>query len=291
MNPLDQAKKMVDEHDQQVKREERIKRLATYDGEDQVMAATVLRDILSEKRANCKTVAFASGIHKLDELIGGFLGGELTVISGKTKHGKTLLAQTFTKNMGITIPAVWFSYEVRTEQFISQFGNDVPFFVMPAKLKSNDTLWLEERIIESILKFDCKAVFIDNTHNLLNMAGDNLTHKIDEFVKRLKEIAVSQNIHIFLLHHIAKHDVGRVEDLNSNMLRDSSMIPQTADNVFFIFRDDTGAWLKITENRRNGVFNKSVRLQKLGFFFEEVSDIPVTDTYKSGKSYRRSGDD
>jgi hypothetical protein len=112
---------------------------------------------------------------------------------------------------------------------------------------------------------------------------------MDEFVKRIKEIAVNQNIHFFLLHHITKGGVMRMEDLNSDLLRDSSMIAQTADNVFFLWRDEMGAWLKITENRREGVFNKSVRLQKIGYLFEEVSEIPVTDSYP--KSRRRKDTD
>ena len=272
---------------QELSIEERLKRLANYDGDDQVVPADVLRDFLQEKRASCKTVAFSSGIHSLDALIGGFIGGELTVISGKTKHGKTLLCQTFTNAMRENTPSIWFSYEVRPEQFISQFGPDLPFFTMPKRLKSNDTRWLEERIVEAVLKYDCQAVFIDNTHNLLNMAGDNLTHRIDEFVKRLKEIAISQNIHIFLLHHISKGEVNNVNDLNSNLLRDSSMIAQTADNVFFIFRDDDGAWLKITENRRNGVFNKTVRLRKEGYFFAEDMNPPLVSRFHGRGAARR----
>lgn len=285
-NPVEQAKKMMNKHEQELREKERIDRLQNYEGDDEVILASVARDVIAEREKQTAPVYFKSGIPKLDDLINGFIGGELTVISGITKHGKTLLAQTFTRNMNGKIMPMWFTYEVRMKQFFSQFGDDLPGFVVPQKLKQNDPLWIEDRILEGVLKYDVKAVFLDNTHNALNLAGDNLTHKIDEFIKRMKEIAVTYNVHFFLLHHIMKNDVARVEDLNSNLLRDSSMIPQTADNVFFIFRDEAGAWLKITENRREGVFNKSIRLQKVGRFFEEVTEIPVTDSNRRTRRRR-----
>lgn len=290
-NPVDAAKKMMAEHSKDIKQNERIESLKKYDGDDSVISSLAMMDFLADNASAVPEWEAQSGIPKLDNLINGFRGGELTVISGKTKHGKTLLAQTFTRNMGSNMKPLWFTYEVRTKQFISQFGENVPEFYLPKKLKQNDTVWLEERILEGILKYGCKVVFLDNTHNVLNLTGDNLTHKIDEFVKRVKEIAVRHNIHFFLLHHISKSDVGRVEDLNSNLLRDSSMIPQTADNVFFIWRDDMGAWLKITENRREGVFNKSVRLVKVGCFFEEVTEIDVYESSPRKMKRRRDVDE
>ncbi len=290
MNITEEAGRILSEHNQDRQQQERIDRLKNYRGDDEVVYSLDMQAEISERKKNIAAVSFKSGIPKLDSLIQGFQGGELTVISGKTKHGKTLLAQTFTRNMNEIILPMWFTYEVRIEQFLSQFGRDLPCFLVPKKLRQNDITWLEDRIVEGIIKFGCKAVFLDNTHNILNLTGDNLTHKIDEFVKRLKEIAVQYNIHFFLLHHIAKSEVNSVKDLNSNLLRDSSMIPQTADNVFFIWRDDDGAWLKITENRREGVFNKSIRLQKIGNFFEEVVDVPI-DIPVSKPRRRRDLDD
>lgn len=247
--------------------------LKTYSGEDSVVTSSDMMEIIKHCSTNETEVFFRSGITKLDDLITGFYGGELTVISGKTKHGKTLLAQTLTKNMdrALVLPN-WFTYEVRIKQFCQQFGSHVPAFVTPKTLKSNDMKWLEQRIFEGILKYNSKAFFIDNTHNILNLAGDNLTHRVDEFVKRIKEICVKYNVHGFLLHHMAKTDVSRVEDLSDNSLRDSSMIAQTCDNLFFVWRDDMGAWLVVDLNRRNGVFKQKIRMQKVGNFFEQTED-------------------
>jgi len=279
--------------DQQTKHEIRCENLKNYSGEYEIMVSTVMAKELENRKNDTTVMSVNSGIPKLDELIKGFRGGELTVISGKTKHGKTLLAQTFTRNMNEIIMPMWFTYELPIAQFLQQFGTHIPLFLIPRTLRQNDLIWLEDRILEGILKYDCKVVFLDNTHNMLNLALENLTHRIDEFVKFIKEIAIKNNIHFFLLHHISKSDIHHPRDISSDLLRDSSMIPQTADNVFFIWRDADGAWLKITENRREGVFNKSIRLQKVGNFFEEVIDMPVEDLNPKPRKRRKDqyGDD
>ena len=269
------------------KEEIRQEALKNYAGEYEIVLSTVMSKEIENRKQETPILSVNCGIPKLDELIKGFRGGELTVISGKTKHGKTLLAQTFTRNMNEKVLPMWFTYELPIAQFLQQFGTNIPFFLVPRTLRQNDLGWLEDRVLEGILKYDCKVVFLDNTHNILNLAQDNLTHRIDEFVKTIKEIAIKYNIHFFLLHHISKSDIHKVQDINSDLLRDSSMIPQTADNVFFIWRDADGAWLKITENRREGVFNKSIRLMKIGNFFEEV-DVPIEDF--TPKSRRRRKD-
>ena len=263
--------------------------LKKYDGPDAMVSSWDMMDILAEKeKTDPKEIFFPSGIPKLDELIGGFYGGELTVISGKTKHGKTLLAQTITANIhNLPIIPAWFTYEVRIRQFCEQFGESVPAFVIPKELKQNDMMWLEHRIFEAILKFDSKAFFIDNTHNILNLIGDNLVHRVDEFVKRLKEICVKYNVHGFLLHHMMKGETHRVDDLGDNCLRDSSMIAQTADNLIFVWRDDMGAWLVVDLNRRNGVFKKKFRMTKVGNFFMQVNELPIEGQGRTTKQRRR----
>ena len=262
--------------------------LRTYDGPDAVVTSYDMLEILKHEEAQEGEFYFPSGIPKLDHLITGFYGGELTVISGKTKHGKTLLAQTITNNLGSTnIVPNWFTYEVRIKQFCHQFGDRVPVFLTPKTLKQNDMQWLEQRIFEGILKYGSKAFFIDNTHNILNLTGDNLTHRVDEFIKRLKEICVKYNVHGFLLHHMMKGEVHRVDDLGDNCLRDSSMIAQTADNLIFIWRDDMGAWLVVDLNRRNGVFKKKFRLQKVGNFFQQVDELPIEGQGRTTAQRRR----
>jgi replicative DNA helicase len=261
--------------------------LLNYHGDDECIYSIDLHELLKLHANSKPNVALKSGIPKLDKLINHFAGGELVVISGPTKHGKTLFAQSLTKNFydpNITegSASLWFTYEVPAYQFLNQFGENPPVFIMPKQLVQNSFRWLEERIWESKLKYNIKAVFIDNTHNLVNTAVNNLSNVIGELLKFLKMLALKLDIVIFLLHHIVKGKLEEGEQIGSYLLRDSSMVSQTADTVFFIWRKEekdgcgqkTGRMtnqsvLKITENRAFGVMNEYVDLIKIGPFLEE----------------------
>jgi DnaB-like helicase C terminal domain len=261
--------------------------LKNYCGEYECIYSFDLHELLKARADSKPNVSLRSGIPKLDSYIHYFSGGELVVISGPTKHGKTLFAQSLTKNFydpKITEGAasLWFTYEVPAYQFLNQFGDNPPVFIMPKQLLQNSFRWLEERIWESKLKFNIKAVFIDNTHNLVDTAVNNLSNVIGELLKFLKMLALKFDIVIFLLHHIVKGKIEDGEQIGSHLLRDSSMVSQTADTVFFIWRKEekdgngqkTGRMtnqsvIKITENRAFGVMNEYVDLIKIGSFLEE----------------------
>lgn len=253
-------------------------RLKTYTGEDEVILSHDALDILHERMNETHDVEMRSGFPSLDAQIRHFLGGELVVISGPTKHGKTLLAQTFTRNFCAEhkVP-LWFTYEVPAYQFLRQFGDQLPAFVMPKNLKDNSLTWIIERVHEAKLKFNIDAVFIDNTHNVLNLTTHNLSQVMGELLKALKKMAQTFNVAVFLLHHITKVKLEDGEQLGSHLLRDSSMVSQTADTVMFVWRNtDTvlypnQGFLRVTENRRYGVMNWTMNTVKVGNFLEEAA--------------------
>ena len=258
------------------------RRLKEYNGDVRCVTSYEMLDILHARKATTDVVRLRSGLPRLDSLLTSFDGGELTVISGFTKHGKTLFAQTLTQNFSDeSHKALWFSFEIPAEQFLKQFDDPLPLFILPLELRINDARWLRDRIYEALLKHDIKAVFIDNTHNILNLTAGDLTHRVDEFVKQLKSLAMEFNIAVFLLHHTMKQKYESLDQTGSHLLRDSSMIAQTADTIIFVIREQADlvnnpgnnvAWLKITENRKNGVFNEYVKLIKIGKFFKEVKN-------------------
>jgi replicative DNA helicase len=256
---------------------EKEKNLLRYSGEDEVVLSQDLLASLEIQLSEKNEVEMKSGFPGLDEQIHHFLGGELIILSGPTKHGKTLMAQTLTKNFySQGIPALWFSYEVPAYQFLKQFGDQLPIFSIPKELKDNSPSWIIERVHEAKLKYNISAVFIDNTHNVLNLTTNNLSQVMGEFVKVMKKMAMKFNIAVFLLHHMSKTRLDEGESISSASLRDSSMIAQTADTVMFVWRDkDTiicprKSYLKVTENRRYGVFNYIMPMQKVGnFLYQE----------------------
>ena len=103
-----------------------------YNGDDRVISSHEMKLELDKQTA--ASVQVKSLIPSLDRYIEDFRAGEVIAISGPTKNGKTLLAQTLTTNFERQgQPSLWFSFEVPAQQFLSQFP-EMPFLYMPAKL-------------------------------------------------------------------------------------------------------------------------------------------------------------
>lgn len=246
------------------------KNLKEYDGEDKVISAHEMALTFREK--DQFTINVKSGIPSLDEYCGGFRDGELITISGKTKNGKTLLAQTLSQNFSALNPPLWFSFEVPARQFLSQFG-EMPFIFMPSKLKAHAMDWIEERIMESFAKYNTRIVFIDHLHYLFDIQkSKNPSLDIGAIIRRLKSIAVANEFVIFLLCHTSK---SKDESESYESIRDSSFVAQESDCVIMVKRTpeegDTYARARVEFHRRTGVMEKVVFLQKRGNYLVERS--------------------
>lgn len=244
-----------------------------YQGEDRVVSSAELQARFATEPP-C-LFELSSGIPTLDEYVEKFRDGELITISGYTKNGKTLLAQTLTKQFANAQHfSLWFTYEVPVKQFLSQFPK-TPLIYMPAMLKAHDMNWVEDRIRESCAKFETRIVFIDHLHFLFDMArARNTSLEIGTVVRRLKQIANSGFL-VFLLCHTSK---GKSEgDPSYEAIRDSSLIAQESDSVFMVKRTpedgENAARMRVEFHRRTGVMEKVVNLVKQnGYLYERASD-------------------
>jgi replicative DNA helicase len=253
--------------------DEELRKLAEYDGEDQVISSQEM--ILKFKDSPESFINLKSFIPSLDTATDGFREGELVVISGPTKNGKTLLAQTLTVSFHKQQHSpLWFSFEVPVRQFLNQF-HTVPLIYMPSKLKPHALLWFEERVYESFEKYHTRIIFCDHLHYLIDLARiRNPSIEIGQIIRRLKSLAVNGNFIIFLLCHTTK---GANEDnLSFESIRDSSFISQESDTVFMIKRTpDKGentARLRIEFHRRTGVLEKVIPLIKHNGYLMEVEN-------------------
>jgi len=217
-----------------------------------------------------------SKIPGLDRATGGFHGGELVTISGPTKGGKTLLAQSLTHSFDKQQqPAVWFTYEVPAGQFLGQLGDDPPLVYMPAQLKAHAMPWVEDRILESLQKYHTRIVFIDHLHFLFDMGRSrNPSLEIGQVIRHLKGLAVREGLVVFLLSHtkMAKIDGG----LSFESIRDSSFVSQESDSVIMIKRvpaeGPTAARARVEFHRRTGALEQVIKLQKVNGVLVEVAD-------------------
>lgn len=234
-----------------------------YEGEDQVVTSYELNDKLSSQKSQ-SFVNVKSNIPGIDYACEGFRDGELIVISGPTKNGKTLLTQSFTVQFARQKEyPCWFSYEVPPRQFLSQFPI-LPLFYLPEKNQAQDFNWFMERCMESFFKYHTRVFIIDHLHYLIDMARvKNPSLDIGAIMRRIKRFAVDNDFVVFLLAHIGKNES---EDLSYRDLRDSSFIAQESDCVIMVKRTpkvgQNSARARVEFHRRTGVMEYVVNLEK-----------------------------
>ncbi len=244
-----------------------------YCDDDKVVTSYELNDKLQAEKKK-PHISIKANIPTLDIACNGFQDGELIVITGRTKEGKTLLAQTLTYNFYKQKEyAGWFSYEVPARQFLSQFP-ELPLFYLPQKNKAQDFSWFMERCLEAFFKYNVRVFFIDHLHYLIDMARvKNPSLDIGTIVRRIKRFAVDNDFVIFLLCHVGKNTG---EDISYKDLRDSSFIAQESDCVILIKRTpqdgENTAKARVEFHRRTGVMEKALKLVKVNGLLQERAE-------------------
>jgi len=233
--------------------------LQKYEGADRVISSHEMKESLKSKP---EVPRVKLNFPSLDKKMEGLEPGELNVISGPTKEGKTTLAQTFTANLiKKDIKSLWFTYELPAKQFLEKFP-ELPLFYLPRQLPSYALEWIEKKIIEAKLKYGVKAVFIDHLHYLVPFSKVvNMSLVIGGVMRELKRLAREHEVMIFLIAHTQKIKINQEPSLSD--IRDSSFISQEADFVLMIWRlyekDKKGdlistnqGKIKLAANRRTG---------------------------------------
>lgn len=242
-----------------------------------IISSFEMREKLAERGRHIPLINARSGLPRLDMAIENFQDGELIAVSGPTKNGKTLLCQTLTHNFAEQqIYSLWFSYEVHPRQFLECFEHDnLPLMYMPDGLEAKSMKWLEEKILQSFNQYGTRVVFIDHLHYLFDIAvgRQNTSLTIGSIIRQLKLLAVKHRFLIFLLCHTTKPG-GEGSDLSYNSIRDSSFVSQESDSVFLIQRTgDAESQMSVEFHRRTGVFQKRIKLIKVGkYLYERTQD-------------------
>lgn len=241
--------------------------LDTYSGEDRVRLISVVLEELKERLKNTPNNKVYSKIPRLDEITDGFQPGQLIVMSGPTGNGKSQFLQSLTKSFSEQgVQSLWFSYEMPLIELARRFGDEVPNIAVPNKNIDSNLEWLKVRILEGIVKFNTRVIFIDHLHYLLDMKslqGLNMSILIGGMMRELKKFALDTETTIFLVSHLAKTKID--ENPTIADLRDSSFVAQEADMVMIIwrrrkedkdspsgFRYTEESFLSIDKNRWNG---------------------------------------
>jgi replicative DNA helicase len=276
----------------------------TYTGPDRVVHFS---DYLLQKAGDIGgNKRFYSGFSQFDSKMGGLETGEVIIISGHRKEGKTLFAESWINGMVDKNPeakAMILSYEVQADKLLAKYMSDMgrPVY-LPLALETMDFEWLKKKCVEAKFKYNCKIVLIDHLHFMVDMnTKQNMSLNIGAFMRRLKQdIALKLNMAAILIAHQGQPREGK--DASIDSIRDSSFVAQESDATIIVSRrknldavelHDVGeelaqklkapedaptedrfsaqlALIKIECHRRTGVFQWKKLYQKRGEFFEEV---------------------
>ena len=272
-------KELQEQFDADKEREEKFRNLDLYAGEDLVIPSD--RAVSEARELNKDVFIINSSMPSLDKILKGFRGGQLIVLSAGTGQGKTSFAQTLTENFtGKGINCCWFPFEVPIDEMNEKFSKP-PIFYLPRRMREHSLEWLEDRVIESVVKYECGVVFIDHLHYLLDMRkmaeAKSLSLLVGMMMRRLKRLAVEYNIIIFLIAHMKMVATDKLPELDD--LRDSSFVGQESDTVLFLKRQKEGleytdkATLKVAKNRRVGTLG----LIKLVYKDNKFRELGVKD--------------
>lgn len=245
---------------------DRNEKLLGYKGPDQVVAASVIYEKIRTRGR--KQPSAKSKIAVLDDRLGGgFFPGQLITVSGPSGRGKTTLLRTFTTSfMDQGVAPLWFSYEETYEQFLDKLPNKTfDYFYLPEQLVDKKPEWIEQRIIESKLKYGTKIVMVDHLHFLIDFYMKNTSLEIGAIVRKLKLLAVEHKITFFLIAHIGKTEKGR--EFEQGDIRDSALIEAESDTVMYVWRAKNPKnprtdinIVKVTKNREQGIINFKIPL-------------------------------
>lgn len=97
--------------------------------------------------------------------------------------------------------------------------------------------WIEDRVTEAKVKVEkdgkvLKAVFIDHIHMIFSLAHTkNVSLEIGEMVAQIKNIALVNNLAIFLIAHLKDPPEGSMRNPRKEDIRDSGLIKTHADSI------------------------------------------------------------
>lgn len=281
---IDKTLKQIEKdlsHDDE--RSKLISEMKAYDGEEEVVSAQDYVDAMNRLRGDKEIMKLSSGFKQLDLITEGFWEGNVVVISGPTKEGKTTFCQSLTLNLTADgEKTLWFPFDTPGEELIQRFKSPAAIY-LPKKNPSEKKLdWIERKIIEGIAKYGTRAVFIDHL-GMLTRATDNTANystELSSIMMELKQIAIKWRVVIFLNHHIKKIQADTTP-LYSD-LKDSSGVAQDSDMVIMVWRKKEKragiiyhtdkSVLSVQTNRRTGKTGV-VHLIHKGDHFEEEAVV------------------
>ncbi len=218
-----------------------------------------------------------TGLKALDDKIIGLFNGQLVIVAGRPKMGKTTLALNIMQN--IQDKVMFFSMEMkRTEIYAKILSNhtnvtswkielnkmDYTEYATVARTHMNLKDKLQFRVFDgafnasklrsAIRKYHKTekpvAIFIDYLQLITGGQGENQNLRISSITRDLKLLAMELNIPIVLLSQLSRESEKNNRRPVMSDLRDSGSIEQDADIIIFAHEEDGQTEIIVGANRK-----------------------------------------
>lgn len=291
----------------------------------------LLSDAVDEYLNDCldptPKMIIETGLPELDEIIGGMVGGEYTVIAGRPGSGKTsLMWQILMHVAGVQKkPTLFFSLEMKKELLVArmiagEYGVSVArqlkkeFY--PGELERMKQLRdlvrgrqiyifdsvgisarkMREKVEHMIESKGIQFVAIDYLGLLDGDAPGNRTEEVRKVSREIKKMVSHAKIPALVLSQLSRKCEER-EDKRPVMsdIRDSGDVEQDAAGIIFVYRDevynpntrDKGIAELLVRKSRYGAANETARMGWDGPRMRFVSNPPAPIPFD--EPYKRPG--
>lgn len=282
-----------------------------YDDNDNIISlkeATIkLMNDIAERMRSGRESGMMTGLHLFD-VRHGFQTGDLIIVAAETSQGKSTLATTIARNMGLMgVPSVYYSMEMNYQQLTARIhARDAMIAsarMLHGKLTEQEYSSMYDRIAgvsEAPVFFDdksktsfnsicssirrmvakkgVKVAFIDYLQILANSSGDNREQCIGDMARALKNLAQEQSICIVALSQVSRDK--ETHEPSLRRLRGSGQIEEAADMAVLIYRPEVYGILRYKDGHETkGTAKLIIAKNRNGGLGEEIV------TFNAGLSF------
>lgn len=236
------------------------------------LSERVIENIIKRKEEE-HVQGLPSGLNEVDDLFGGFRGGQLVILGGRTRMGKTQLGLNLCHKAVMggyrkPVPVVFLSLEMSkediTERLLSQLSRVPLECIRKGYFQQGDldnlqeglkklqsiglTIWDETDRVRSVQQIETRiqsmaekpAALIIDYLQIMDEDAKSETRNLalEKIMLNLKRLAIRLNIPIVVLSQVSRECEKRNNKRPGLLdLRDSGAIEQNADIVIFLYRE------------------------------------------------------
>lgn len=228
-------------------------------------SAKELRKDMVERRSGKGQQGMMTGLHIFDSRY-GLHEGDLVIFAGRTSQGKSTLATTIARNMGLMgIPSAYYSLEMNAKQLTARImardalvsssrmlydkiaDNELNNFDVAASNMAELPIYYDDKskmsfsrlttsIRSMVRTHGVKIVFIDYLQILANGSEANREQLIGDIARDLKRLAVELSICIIAISQLARAMQKQNPEPTLGEMRGSGQIEEACDIAVLVYR-------------------------------------------------------